>query len=191
MHTVDFNRPPYVEWELRAVEDRNASVATGHYVAKDVAYAIIMRPGSRDRLEKEAETWLSELKEKSRKNEVPHDWFPAFTASYKAWLEGEEMPISGTALKAWPVLSPAQIKMILSAGILTVEDLAGLPDSDLPAIGIGGLALRDKARAWLSAAEDKGKLAEENAALKLQVTTLSEQVTTLAAEFAKMKANAK
>jgi hypothetical protein len=81
--------------------------------------------------------------------------------------------------------------MILSAGILTVEDLAGLPDSDLPAIGIGGLSLRDKARAWLSAAEDKGKLAEENAALKLQVTTLSEQVTTLAAEFAKMKANAK
>lgn len=191
MQTVDFNRPPYVQWELRAVEDRNASIAAGHFVAKDVPYAIIMRPGSRDRLEKEAEVWLAELKERTRKGEIPHEWLPAFSASYKAWKDGEEAPLSGTALKMWPVLSPAQVKMIIAAGLFTVEDLAGLPDSELPTLGIGGLTLREKARSWLSASEDKGKLAEENAALKLQVTTLSEQVAELAAAVAKIKAQPK
>ena len=31
-------RPPYVQFELRAVEDRNASLEAGHYIAKDVAF---------------------------------------------------------------------------------------------------------------------------------------------------------
>ena len=29
--------PPYVKFEWRAVEDRNASIEGGHYVARDVA----------------------------------------------------------------------------------------------------------------------------------------------------------
>ena len=40
-------RPPYVQFEMRAVEDRQASIDAGHYVAKDVAYAIITPAGSR------------------------------------------------------------------------------------------------------------------------------------------------
>jgi len=187
MSSIDFNRPPYVQWEMRAIEDRAKSLETGHYVAKDVAFAIIMRPGSKDRLEKEAEVWLSELRDRARKGEIPAEWHPAFLASFKAWRDGEELPSTGTPLKSWPVLSPAQIKMIISEGIFTVEDLAALPDSELPILGIGGLNLREKARSWLAAAEDKGKLAEENAALKLSVASLVQQVKDLAADVARQK----
>lgn len=33
-------RPPYVTFEFRAEEDRAASIEAGHYVSKDVAYAL-------------------------------------------------------------------------------------------------------------------------------------------------------
>jgi hypothetical protein len=187
MFQTDYNRPPYVQWETRAVEDRTKSVESGHYVAKDVTFALIMRPGSRDRLEKEAEVWLTELKEKDRKGEIPPEWFPAFDASYKRWKAGEADPVNGTALKNWPALSPAQVQMITSNGILTVEDLAALPEGEVGSLGIGGITLRQKARSWLEAASDKGKLVEENAALKVQISDLAEQIKNLTEQFSKLK----
>ena len=185
---TDINdRPPYVQWETRAIEDRSASLAAGHYVAKDVDYAVIMRPGSRDKLEKEAIVWLSELRAKDQKNEIPPTWFPAFQASFKAWKDGEEEPVNGTSVKLFPVLTPSQLKTLQSAGIKTIEDLAQIPDQDLGILGIGGLNLKLKARAWLEQAVDKGKLAEENASLKTQMTQMQEQLNFLTAELGKLK----
>ncbi len=185
---TDINdRPPYVQWETRAIEDRSASLAAGHYVAKDVDYAVIMRPGSRDKLEKEAIVWLSELRAKDQKNEIPPTWFPAFQASFKAWKDGEEEPVNGTSVKLFPVLTPSQLKTLQSAGIKTIEDLAQIPDQDLGILGIGGLNLKLKARAWLEQAVDKGKLAEENASLKTQMTQMQEQLNFLTSELGKLK----
>jgi hypothetical protein len=187
MQTDVNDRPPYVQWETRAIEDRSASLAAGHYVAKDVDFAVIMRPGSRDKLEKEAVVWLSELRMKDQKNEIPPTWFPAFQASFKAWKEGEEEPLNGTSVKLFPVLTPSQLKTLQSAGIKTIEDLAQIPDQDLGILGIGGLNLKLKARAWLEQAVDKGKLAEENASLKTQMTQMQEQLNFLTAELGKLK----
>ena len=185
---TDINdRPPYVQWETRAIEDRSASLAAGHYVAKDVDYAVIMRPGSRDKLEKEAIVWLSELRAKDQKNEIPPTWFPAFQASFKAWKDGEEEPVNGTSVKLFPVLTPSQLKTLQSAGIKTIEGLAQIPDQDLGILGIGGLNLKLKARAWLEQAVDKGKLAEENASLKTQMTQMQEQLNFLTSELGKLK----
>ena len=185
---TDINdRPPYVQWETRAIEDRSASLAAGHYVAKDVDYAVIMRPGSRDKLEKEAIVWLSELRAKDQKNEIPPTWFPAFQASFKAWKDGEEEPVNGTSVKLFPVLTTSPIKTLQSAGIKTIEDLAQIPDQDLGILGIGGLNLKLKARAWLEQAVDKGKLAEENASLKTQMTQMQEQLNFLTSELGKLK----
>lgn len=178
------DRPPYVRWEIRAVEDRTASLAAGAYVAKDVDYAIIMRPGSKDTVEKEARVWLNEIKAKARENMIPATWPAAFEASYKMWKEGEEMPPNGTPIKTWPPLSPAQSQMIIRAGILTVEDLANLPDSELGIIGIGGLGLKQKAQSWL---QSKNSLAEENAALKVRTAELEGQVAAMMADLQKLK----
>ena len=185
---TDINdRPPYVQWETRAIEDRSASLAAGHYVAKDVDYAVIMRPGSRDKLEKEAIVWLSELRAKDQKNEIPPTWFPAFQASFKAWKDGEEEPVNGTSVKLFPVLTPSQLKTLQSAGIKTIEDLAQIPDQDLGILGIGGLNLKLKARAWLEQAVDKGKLAEENASLNTHMTQMQKQLNFLTPELGKLK----
>ena len=183
--TEEKDRPPYVQWIVRPVEDRNASIAAGAYVAKDVDFAIIMRPGSKDTVEKEARVWLNEIKAKARENTIPATWPAAFEASYKMWKDGEELPVNGTPIKLWPALSPAQVQMITRAGILTVEDLAQLPDSEVGVIGIGGLGLKQKAQSWL---QSKNSLAEENAALKTRTSELETQVAAMMAEIQAMKA---
>lgn len=182
MSTVDNDRPPYVVWESRAIEDRDASLKAGHYVSKNIDFAIITRPGSRDTLDKEALVWLAELREKSRKNELPPRWFEAFSESYKFWKNGEEAPVEGTPIKGWPVLSPAAQKDLIHAGIRTVEDLAQFSDSELSVIGIGALSFKQKAQAWLAAANDTGKTAEKLADLTQKVTELTDLTQRLLTE---------
>ena len=46
------DRPPFVNFEVRAEEDRTASIEQGHYVAVDVDYALITPAGSRDCVER-------------------------------------------------------------------------------------------------------------------------------------------
>jgi hypothetical protein len=176
MSTVDNDRPPYVVWEVRQVEDRNASIEAGHYVSKDVDFAIVTRPGGRDTLEKEALVWLAELREKSRKNELPARWFEAFKESYDFWKKGEEAPVEGVPIKGWPPLSPAAQKLLLSVGVRSVEDLAIFPDSELATLGTGALSYKLKAQSWLSAANSAGKLAEKVTAQSLEVTRLTKLV---------------
>lgn len=183
MAVTDNDRPPYVTFERRPVEDRQASIAAGHYVSQDLDIAVITRPGSRDTLEKPAEVWLKDLAEKVRKQEFPRQWYDAFLASYNAWKSGEELPTQGTPIRGWPVLSPATMKDLLAAGIRTVEDLAALPESEFSVIGTGALSLKAKARAWLDSAEDKGKVVEQVTALTEQVRQLVELTKAQAAEI--------
>lgn len=186
---VDNSRPPYVMFERRAVEDRTASLAAGHYVSKDVDFAIITRPGSRDTLDKEALVWLGEIREKGRSNAIPSTWFEALNASYKAWKDGEEVPPNGTPIKGWPVLSPAAQKDLIHAGIRTVEDLADIPDQELAVIGTGAMAFKQKAKSWLAAAQGTGKLAEQLAALSTQLEALTALTRNQAAEIDKLRAS--
>lgn len=177
-------RPPYVRWEYRPQEDRTESLKQGCYVSKDVAFAIIMRPGSKDTVERPAEEWLADLARKARENLIPQVWVPAFQASFEAWKKGEALPLNGTAIKTWPALSPSQREIVLRAGILTVEDLANFPDTELSTLGVGGLTLKQRAQAWL---RDRNVVAEENAALKLQVSALTTQVQEMAKQLASLK----
>jgi hypothetical protein len=191
MSTVDNDRPPYVTWETRPVEDRNASLSAGHYVSKDVDFAVITRPGSRDSIDKEALVWLADLREKSRKGELPPRWYESFAESYKFWKAGEETPLVGTSIKDWPTISPAARKDLLAAGIRTVEDLAEFPESDLAVIGTGALAYKMKAQAWLKAANDTGKVAEQLAAMTVQISELTRLTREQAAELDSLRPKVK
>jgi hypothetical protein len=181
MSVVDNDRPPYVAFERRSIEDRTASLAAGHYCTQDIDIAIITRPGSRDTLEKDAKVWLMELKDRHRKGEVPQTWYPAFAESYKNWSEGLEVPATGTPILGWPPLSPSAQREIIHQGIRTVEDLANLPDG--ANVLMGGIALKQKAIAWLEAAQDKGIIAEKVSAQSVKIDELSKLVQEQAAEI--------
>jgi hypothetical protein len=184
---VDNTRPPYVAFERRPVEDRTASQVKGHYASKDVDFAIITRPGSRDTLEEEVVVWLEKLRQRAKAQQIPANWYEGFSAAYKAWKEGEEIPTEGTPIKGWPVLSPAAQKELAHVGIRTVEDLAQMPENELSVLGTGALSMKQKAVAWLQAAEGSGKIAEQLSAMAVKINDLTTLVQNQAAELDKYR----
>jgi len=173
-------RPAFVQFEMRAEEDREASIREGRYVAKDVEYAIITPPGGSLTVEKRAAEWLRSKQ---------HDQhYPIYERAYQAWKQGQEEPVNGLSVKMLPFLSPAQIKMLLQNNIRTAEDLAALNEAGLARLGMGARALQQKTQAWLQSANDQGKLAEQIAALSVQVQQLTETLAQKDADIAALKA---
>lgn len=181
------NRPPYVSFERRGEEDRDASNAAGHYVAKDVNYAIITPQGSKDRIERHAEEWLEMLEAQASQDRFPREWVRQFKSMYEDWKAGNEPALNGTDVRNWPVASPANVQMLLQARLRTVEDLAQANEEAIGRLGMGGRALKAKAQEWLASSNDIGKQSEalvalkaENADLKARNTSLETQLKTLA-----------
>ena len=180
-------RPPYVRFEVRAEEDRQASLEAGHYVGRDVHYALITPMGSKDCIERKADEWFDKLKQDVTEGRCPREWLAAFKEIYKEWCEGREAPINGTPITDWPPVSPSQVKTLLSLHVRTVEDLAAANEEVLSRIGMGGRALKQRAVDWLTSASSTGVASGEITALKAQNENLqarNEQLETQLKELA-------
>jgi hypothetical protein len=168
-------RPPYVRFEQRAEEDRDASIAAkGRQVMKDVDYAIIHAVGSKDGVEKVATEWLDHCELQASKGKWPSDWVVAHRKMYNDWKAGLEIVPIGFSVRQWPGISKAQAENLVNAGVLTVEDVAAANEQTMQRIGMGARALKDKAQAWLDSS--KGNVGEELAALRAQVSDLLQTV---------------
>lgn len=183
------NLPPYVKFKTVPVEDRSKVIAEGKFGWKNVDFAEITRPGQNDTVEREVEPWLADMLKRVESGLVPAQWHEHFVKAYQLWKEGNEIPEDGTPLKMWPLVDPAQVEHLLYIKVRTVEALAQLDDSALSKVGTGAVELRNKARAWLSAATNTGAtaakldaLAVENADLKAQVAAMRAQLEAIAAK---------
>lgn len=179
-------RPPYVVWEEGEVEDRAATIEKGHYVSKRVDYALVTRPGQKDTLRKEAQTYINDCFRAAKEGRMPASWPEHFKLNYERWKAGTSAEIDGTPIKGWQILSAAQQNAIIAAGILSVEDLAQLPDSELPRIGMGAVSYKQKAIAWLGAAKDIGKAAEKMAAQDVKIAELTALTQKLSEQLSAM-----
>lgn len=180
-------RPPFVQFEMRKEEDREASVKEGHYVAKDVVFAIITPQGSKDRVPRAYEDWIEQQKAAAAEGRIPSYWLAEWQAAHAAWSKNEEVPVNGHPLKNWPLLSPAQLANLLQLNCRTVEDVAALTEEGITRLGMGARALKLAAVDWLGAFEN-GKAAQEIASIRsekeqlaLRVDTLTKQVEALLA----------
>ena len=181
-------RPPYITWTEGEIEDRTKTLEAGHFVGKRIYYANVTRPGQKDTLVKEAETYISDCFRAAKEGRMPASWPEHFRQSFDRWKAGTTADVDGTPIKGWPVLSAAQQSAIISAGILSVEDLAQLPDSELQRIGIGAVSYKQKAIAWLTSAKDIGQTAEKLAAQDTEIQELKRLVQNLSEQLA-IKAN--
>jgi hypothetical protein len=179
-------RPAYVRFERRPIEDKEASLREGRYVAKDVDFALITPPYSKDCVEQKVSRWLEDLDRGLRDGRIPKQWVDLWKDGFNKWKNGQEVPLHGTPILGWGVISPAQQKMLIAINCLTVEDLAQVNDEGMKRIGMGGLELRNKAKAWLASMRDHGSvtvelasLKSENSVLKGSVESLSRQVENL------------
>lgn len=156
-----------IRFEKQAVEDRAASIASGHYVAKEIEVALITPVGGRLEVPQQVTEDLLRKWKITPENKYRYE-------AYQAWKEGVEPPVNGSALSGWPPISPAQLKELNARNIRSVEELAELPDDYLPSFGPGYRALRDKAREWLKSSSDIGKVVAEVSQLRSQVDSLQE-----------------
>lgn len=179
MATIAQARPPFVEWKRIATFDPVASNIAGRRVTKDIDMAFIMQPGSRDQVERVAEDWLKSIRDRlinSPENAYPEEWVRGFEAKYKAWKEGQELPLDGTSVKEWSYLSPAQAENLISIRVMTIEDVGAMTEDALRSYGIGGRELREKAREWLTG---KDSTAAAYEALKADYEALKERLNAL------------
>jgi len=175
----DEDRPAYVRFERRAVKDSEATLAAGHYVARNEDYALVTPPYSKDVVEKKVASWFDSVDQNVRSGRVPQKHFDLWKESYKRWLSGQDAPVDGTSVKDWSSISPAQCQNLINAGCRTIEDLAQANDEAMRRLGMGSNELKNKAKAWLQAAKDHGPLTEEVTQLKNQNKQLEGTIESL------------
>lgn len=175
----DAERPAYVRFEKRAIQDKQASLVTGHFVSKDVDYILVTPPYSRDCIEKSAEKFFQQKMVDVKKGRVPQAHFDYWKRAYEAWKEGQEAPVDGSPLRDWNGISPSQFKNLQAAGCRTIEDVAQMNDEGIRRVGMGAANLKNRARLWLQAAKDHGPLVGELADLKRENEQLSGAVESL------------
>lgn len=182
--------PAWVRFEVRADEDRTASIAAGTYMTKDVEYALVTPPYSKDCNVIEAKEWLRQNDEHVRNGRMAERVRDAYRAKYEAWSKGQEIPEDGVPIKSWTLLSPAQRDNLLAIGVRTVESLAKINDEGMKRYGMGALDLKNKAQSWLKTAKNIGPVVQENAALKVQVADLTLMVEGLTKTVEELKRQA-
>lgn len=98
---------------------------------------------------------------------------------YEAFKKGEEMSRDGTAIEFWPVLNRAMIRELKALEIYTVEQIAELSDLAVQRIGMGGLKMRELARAYFDEAKASAltqTLAHQNEQLESKLAAQDLQI---------------
>ena len=173
------DRPAYVRFARKVIEDKAETLKQGRFVGKDVDFALITPPYSKDCVELKIPQWKSNMLSDVREGRMPQEWMDNYLKQFEAWQNGQELPPVGTPIRGWGVLSPAQQENLIRMNILTVEDLAAMNDEGMRRIGMGALDLKSKASAWLAQLSDKGPLTIKMAAMEAENESLKKQVNAL------------
>lgn len=175
------NPPPFnLRFYTEAMEHPGKSAEAGRRMFVDVDLVEIRVPGSKDVVVRKAE-------DKAKQDQYVN-------AAYQQWLKTKVDPVDGTPLSEAPFLRPSEIADMKAVGVMTIENLASLSDAYVQRVGIHGVKLRDKARAFLESAKDSAlvlKQQEELAKRDRDIAALQDQIKALNARFeAAQKANA-
>lgn len=178
---------PLIRFEIRSVEDRNASIEAGRLKYKDVDFICVKHIGDRDEKDHEAIPWITSLEEASRRNDerAKPEWVDFVKKSYEKYKTGQEVRPDGFPVKEWPILRPAQVANLHAMGTYTVEQIVSWNESAIAMYGMGARDLQDKAKLWQQSGDQK---AEQIAAQKVQINTLTEKLTALTTLVEELKA---
>lgn len=121
------------------------------------------------------------------KKHDPAVW-SAIQRAYEAWKNGQDVPVDGTPLEAWPGVSRGQVATLRLLNVRTVEELAEVNDATMDRIGLGSRKLRDAAVAFVAArADGSAAVAAKLAAAEEKNRQLEERLAELEARFARKR----
>lgn len=157
-----------VKFYYKTVKDETASAEQGRACFKEREYVDIRIPGTRGAGAARPAT----ARDKKR-----------FDRHYQAFKQRVELPMEGTPLSEWPVITRAHAEELSFAGVKTVEQMADM--ADVVASGfMGGQMFKAKAKKWLEQAKSdvtlsqlEGELAKRDA----QIADLSGKLDKLMA----------
>ena len=172
------NVPPHVRFEIRPVEDRNATIEQGRMIYKDVDYAIITSQGGKDSAEKIATEWLAEIKRKSMIGQYDPNWADRFQKMYDMYKSDQEMPVDGTPLKLCPAFTPSEIRQCESLHIRTLEEAAAMNEQAMQSGGMGMRSIKQRAQSMLENS-DKQQAAAKITAQNVEIDELKRQMKEL------------
>lgn len=116
---------------------------------------------------------------------------------YEAFIKGQNIALNGTPLEEWPILNRAMIAELKALEIHTVEQLSELSDLAIQRVGMGGRALRDRAKAYMDDAvavalqqqtdAENAKLRSEMEAMKMQNNALQETMERMSTQLLQLQ----
>jgi len=147
-------------------EDKTASLKEGRPIFKDVEYIDIKVPGNRSG----GACRPAQYRDKQH-----------FPRHYAAFQQRKEMPLEGTPLAEWPLMSRRQVEELAFNNIKTVEHLVAMSDSDTAKF-MGMNTLRRKAKMWLDNTDKTARI-NEIESLKTANTEKDEKILTLESQM--------
>ena len=167
-----------VKFFYKTVEDKGASAEQGRACFKEREYIDIRIPGTRGA----GATRPATPRDKKR-----------FERHYQAFKQRVELPLEGTPLSEWPVITRSQAEELAFASVKTVEQLANMSDAIASGF-MGGQMFKAKAQKWLEQAKSDvsvGQLEAELAKRDAQIEALSAKLESLLADRPKRKRRSK
>lgn len=133
-------KPVFVEFVVEAVKLEHASTQAGRPIFEDREFVNIMVVGARGATAHEP---------------VNAEHKARWPREYAAFKAGIELPPEGTPLGEWAdsQVTKSRVQELAFFNIRTVENLAAVTDGNLPNLGMGAHALRERARTYLEIAE--------------------------------------
>lgn len=180
----------FVEFYDGTIELGAESRKAGRKIFKNVPHVRIIEPG--DRLDVKEFPLKFDSPEAEEEGFDRGGYIQRFPRQWAAYKKKESTSHQGTPIELWPNpnLDRARCAELKAQNIHTVEQLAGVTDTNLANLGMGARELREQAKAWLKAAEDSAALnqmAAQNQELKDEIEALKQQFKELAGEEAKPK----
>lgn len=132
---------------------------------------------------------ITRMSKKDINGNVNPNWI-AIKPFYDGWKSGQEAPVNGTPLAAWPGATPQLVKALEPYHIRSVEDLADLTDGTMARVPLPGIrGIRENAKAYVAAlsttapiAGEVATLREQNANYESRINELEALVRSLAAD---------
>ncbi len=99
--------------------------------------------------------------------------------AYEAYIKGQEIPLNGTPLAAWPGVIPEQIEVFKQFGIRTVEDVRDLSEGQIDRVRLPNMRELRKQAALFLENSDAAKAAEREAQKDAMLEEMAQKIADL------------
>lgn len=183
------NVPPRIEFYMDAEEDREASLAAKAFIMRDVVMVRLRQAGSKDFCVQHAEEFVRQYEEYSSNGRSPPEWGGLYRDALNRYKAGNDGPTSGIDIRHAGIATPAQLQNLRTMGLLSVEDIATMNEATMGRVGMGAVALKGRAVAYLESAKNNthvqeiSQLRARDAAKDTQIADLQAQLTEINAKL--------